>query len=419
MIVVNNIGKQYRIAESSGEQYDTLRDRIADGIASTTRALTRSGSRASARKAGDHTDFWALRDLSFSVAKGTVLGVIGRNGAGKSTLLKLLSRITEPTEGSIRIKGRVASLLEVGTGFHPELTGRENIFLNGAILGMTKSEVKAKFNEIVEFAEVAQFLDTPVKRYSSGMYVRLAFSVAASLEPEILIVDEVLAVGDAEFQRKCLGKMRDVSKDAGRTVLFVSHAMGSIRSLCTEVLWLEKGRIRMMGAPADVINSYLESASDVEESGDLSTLKRIWPGHGETLAVSAVHVNGGEPVLHGEPLTLSVHFKLSRPAGDLAFEIGLNSLDGIRVLTLDSNLDGTHRSFSGPHEGVITVRVPELNLQLGKYSVDVSVRSGEQIGLDHLQACAWVSVLPGPRTSPVLFRPVHGVRQPGEWNWAG
>ena len=194
---------------------------------------------------GDEVEeFWALKDVSFEVKQGEVLGIIGRNGAGKSTLLKILSRITEPTEGRVSLRGRVASLLEVGTGFHPELTGRENIFLNGAILGMTQREIRKKFDEIVAFAEVEKFLDTPVKHYSSGMYVRLAFAVAAHLEPEILVVDEVLAVGDAEFQKKCLGKMDEVSRREGRTVLFVSHNMGVISNLCSLAIWLDAGQVR-------------------------------------------------------------------------------------------------------------------------------------------------------------------------------
>jgi len=203
-------------------------------------------------------EFWALKDVSFEVKRGEVLGVIGRNGAGKSTLLKILSRITEPTRGRVTLRGRVASLLEVGTGFHPELTGRENIFLNGAILGMTRAEIKQKFDEIVAFAEVEKFLDTPVKHYSSGMYVRLAFAVAAHLEPEVLIVDEVLAVGDAEFQRKCLGKMEEVSRRGGRTVLFVSHNMGVVTSLCPRVIWLDHGSAERDGSARAVIDDYLQ-----------------------------------------------------------------------------------------------------------------------------------------------------------------
>ena len=221
--------------------------------------------------------FWSLRDVSFSVNRGEIIGLIGRNGAGKSTLLKLLSRITEPTRGRITLRGRIASLLEVGTGFHPELTGRENIFLNGAILGMKRWEIAAKFDEIVEFAEVGGFLDTPVKRYSSGMFVRLAFAVAAHLEPEILLVDEVLAVGDAGFQQKCLGKMGDIAALGGRTVFFVSHNLGAIRSLCTRAILIEDGTAKMSGAPEDVIAEYLAS-SQPEKGGEPGRI--VW-GNGD------------------------------------------------------------------------------------------------------------------------------------------
>ncbi len=239
-IQAEHLGKKYRIdSQPAGHGYVALRDVIADRIKRTASALSFipkpssfSGTSAAPSSVSRTEDFWALKDVSFDMAEGDVVGIIGRNGAGKSTLLKILSRITEPTTGRVRLNGRVASLLEVGTGFHPELTGRENILLNGAILGMTRAEIRRSFDDIVAFAEVERFLDTPVKRYSSGMYVRLAFAVAAHLQPEILIVDEVLAVGDAEFQRKCLGKMQDVSR-TGRTVLFVSHNMAAVRHLCT------------------------------------------------------------------------------------------------------------------------------------------------------------------------------------------
>src|SRR5882724_786372 len=248
-IVVENLSKSYLIGHQTGprEQYTALRDVIAREVRNFARkGLDFIGGREIVQ--GDEVEqFWALRDVSFEVKRGEVLGIVGRNGAGKSTLLKILSRITEPDRGRAVVRGRVASLLEVGTGFHPELTGRENIFLNGAILGMTRAEIRKKFDEIVAFAEVDKFLDTPVKRYSSGMYVRLAFAVAAHLEPEILLVDEVLAVGDAEFQKKCLGKMRDVSNQDGRTVLFVSHNMAAIKTLCKEVILLDNGKVRMHG----------------------------------------------------------------------------------------------------------------------------------------------------------------------------
>ncbi len=257
VIRADGLGKAYMISHAAGgnERYVALRDVLA-GAARRAMGRIRDPARG-ASVSGDSSveEFWALRDVNFEVKRGEVVGVIGRNGAGKSTLLKVLSRITEPTRGRVEIRGRLASLLEVGTGFHPELTGRENIFLNGAILGMTRAEIRRKFDEIVAFAEVEKFLDTPVKRYSSGMYVRLAFAVAAHLEPEILVVDEVLSVGDAEFQKKCLGKMQDVSGQ-GRTVLFVSHDMAAMRFLCPRCILLASGNIDAFGETHTVISEY-------------------------------------------------------------------------------------------------------------------------------------------------------------------
>jgi lipopolysaccharide transport system ATP-binding protein len=260
-IEVQNLGKKYRINHEQQGSYTALRDVL------TARAKQLLGKSRGALSNSE--DFWALRNVSFDVRQGDVIGIIGRNGAGKSTLLKVLSRITEPTEGRVRIRGRVASLLEVGTGFHPELTGRENIFLNGAILGMSSAEIRRNFADIVAFAEIDRFLDTPVKRYSSGMYVRLAFAVAAHLQPEVLIVDEVLAVGDAEFQKKCLGKMQDVSR-GGRTVLFVSHNMAAIRHLCTKAMYLVDGELRCTGSVDEVVDTYLTTASSSHETRHVS-----------------------------------------------------------------------------------------------------------------------------------------------------
>jgi len=261
-IVVENLSKKYlighRFASGGYKNYTALRDVIGRKLSNFARKASDVVRGRQVIQGDEVEEFWALRDVSFEVKQGEVLGIIGRNGAGKSSLLKILSRITEPTDGQVLLRGRVTSLLEVGTGFHPELTGRENVFLNGAILGMTQQEIRRKFDEIVAFAEVEQFLDTPVKHYSSGMYVRLAFAVAAHLEPEILIVDEVLAVGDADFQKKCLGKMDDVSRRAGRTVLLVSHNMAAIRSLSDKVLFLEKGRVRSFGGVEDVISRYTQ-----------------------------------------------------------------------------------------------------------------------------------------------------------------
>lgn len=260
VIEVQHLSKRFIISHEKAESYTALRDVIAQKAKATLQA----------RKSEDmpsKEEFWALNDISFSIEQGQRVGIMGRNGAGKSTLLKVLSRISEPTKGSIKVKGHIASLLEVGTGFHPELTGRENIFLNGAILGMSRKEIRTKFDEIVEFAEIEKFLDTPVKRYSSGMYVRLAFSVAAHLESEILVVDEVLAVGDAQFQKKCMGKMHEVSDKEGRTVLFVSHNMAAIKTLCTSGIILHKGKMLFQGTVESCLEKYLALDSSNQTGG--------------------------------------------------------------------------------------------------------------------------------------------------------
>lgn len=266
VIEVEHLAKEFIISHEQSERYTALRDVVA-------RKAKRIFSFPPKLKVANLSkeSFWALNDVSFKIHAGDRIGIIGRNGAGKSTLLKVLSRITEPTKGKITIRGRVASLLEVGTGFHPELTGRENIFLNGAILGMSRSEIKSKFDEIVDFAEIERFLDTPVKRYSSGMYVRLAFAVAAHLEPEILIVDEVLAVGDAQFQKKCLGKMQEVSNNDGRTIIFVSHHMATIKSLCSSILYMKQGQIVDSGPVDKVILNYLGDNKMAQENGSIDS----------------------------------------------------------------------------------------------------------------------------------------------------
>ena len=263
VIKAENLGKKYIIGHQATKGYKTFREQILQHVHnfySRSKKLVRGQE---VLEGDEVEDFWALKDLNFEIRKGDRVGIIGKNGAGKSTLLKVLSRITEPTTGKVFIKGRVASLLEVGTGFHPELTGRENIFLNGAIMGMGRAEIKRKFDEIVDFSGVEKFLDTPVKRYSSGMYVRLAFSVAAHLEPEILVVDEVLAVGDAEFQKKCLGKMQDVSNSEGRTVLFVSHNLMALSSLCNKGIYLKNGQVRSQGEMEDTLSQYTREGSDL------------------------------------------------------------------------------------------------------------------------------------------------------------
>jgi len=334
-IKVEGLSKRYWLRHGSGAPYRSLRDEISRWAAAPFRQLSRVFGGAGAKGEGGERveEFWALKDVSFEVQPGEVIGIIGRNGAGKSTLLKILSRITEPSEGRVEIEGRVASLLEVGTGFHPELTGRENIFLNGAILGMTRAEVRRKFDEIVEFAEVERFLDSPVKRYSSGMYVRLAFAVAAHLEPEILVVDEVLAVGDAQFQRKCLGKMKDVSS-GGRTVLFVSHQMGTVRQLCSRGILLAGGQVQKVGTASEVIDAYLEV--DAAGGGFFAE------GAARTKDVaieSAVTLDGmGQRqayFLHNDPIKISVTCRVNSWIPNTELRLVVGDSRGRRVFTSD------------------------------------------------------------------------------------
>ena len=316
-------------------------------------------------------DFWALRDVSFEVKQGEVVGIIGRNGAGKSTLLKILSRITEPTTGRVRIRGKVASLLEVGTGFHLELTGRENIFVNGAILGMTKQEIRAKFNEIVDFAEIEKFLDTPVKRYSSGMYVRLAFAVAAHLEPEILIIDEVLAVGDVVFQKKCLGKMRKVA-EGGRTVLFVSHNMQTVTGLTDQAVLLQAGCVAAIGPSAEVVEQYLGS-----EASDERSYEQIGNGiHPEITRVQLYTSGPGNVQQFGKPMTLDVEITTPEPVpnANVSFQI-LNSSHQPVVHVL--NLDGEVPMLRAAGRQTLSCRFPMLRLFPGHYYLSFNLGASE------------------------------------------
>jgi lipopolysaccharide transport system ATP-binding protein len=334
----------------------------------------------------DSDTIWALRDVSFSVKQGEVLGIIGRNGAGKSTVLKILSRITAPTQGEVKVKGRIASLLEVGTGFHPELTGRENTYLNGAILGMTKAEVDRKFDEIVAFSEVEQFIDTPVKRYSSGMYVRLAFAVAAHLDPEILLVDEVLAVGDASFQKKCLGKMGDVAR-GGRTVLFVSHNMVALQSLCESALWLEQGSVRQRGPSSQVVADYLKHSV-----GSGST-RRVWeepataPGN-EVVRLRRVEVSperdsqSGLVAMDG-PFRIEVEYWNRAPGSRLHITLHISNEQGVVVFTTGSGRDPAWRGRPLP-VGLYrsTCHVPGNLLNSGAYLSRVIFRHDDAVSFD-------------------------------------
>ena len=338
VITIVNVGKKYKLGHV---HTDLLSEKIGNGLRSLYRSLRGNSIPPSQQTVGktSGSEIWALKDVNLTVRQGEVVGIIGRNGAGKSTLLKILSRITEPTTGRIAIEGRVGSLLEVGTGFHPELTGRENIYLNGAILGMSKNDITSRFDEIVGFAEIEQFLDTPVKRYSSGMYVRLAFSVAAHLEPEILIVDEVLAVGDAGFQKKCLGKMGGVSS-SGRTVLFVSHNMTAIKALCKRAVRLDSGRIVDDGAAGKVVSEYLQN-------NDNMVLEQIWeepetaPGNDKVrLCFARLSVDGGSPsITVRTPLNLEFGFWNHVPGSNLDFSIQLHNLEGVCIFDSTSPPD--------------------------------------------------------------------------------
>ncbi|MHC4398798.1 MAG: ABC transporter ATP-binding protein [Planctomycetota bacterium] len=369
VIHVDELGKRYRLGEAG--PYRTLREAIRRWVAAPARRLLGRGKAPSGQ--ADRREIWALRNVSFEVGQGEVLGVIGRNGAGKSTLLKILTRITRPTEGRAEIVGRVGSLLEVGTGFHPELTGRENVFLSGAVLGMTRAEIRRKFDQIADFSGVEPFLDTPVKRYSSGMQVRLAFAVAAHLEPEILLVDEVLAVGDAEFQRKCLGKMGDVAK-GGRTILFVSHNMAAVQNLCTQAILLHQGGIAFSGDVTETIETYLGSLFQ-SEPGFAEIAEHPGRPHDMTPIARFVGLRGeGESdyqrvVSTGDDVIVEIGYDTGDHVVDLV-QLGISTVTGQRVTTV-----GTHLSRSADvrlqGRGVIQCRLPAIRLSGGEYTLTV------------------------------------------------
>ncbi len=371
-INIENLSKKYVIGHQKRERYTALRDVMMHKLRGIRERLRHPLSPN--REEVETEEFWALKDINLEIKRGDRVGIIGRNGAGKSTLLKILSRITEPTKGRVHIYGRVASLLEVGTGFHPELTGRENIYLNGAILGMSRAEIKRKFDEIVDFSGVEKFLDTPVKRYSSGMYVRLAFAVAAHLEPEILVVDEVLAVGDAQFQKKCLGKMEAVGNE-GRTVLFVSHNMGAISQLCSTCAWIDRGQTRMVGSTAEVVNSYLKAGSfgmgGVAEFPDdpkkPAQLKRMWLMNDEREIVDKFSCD--------EPVHIVFELDVRKKLPGMYGYIGIDKPDGTRVMVSDS-FDG---SPTNPLDALPVGRhlfrmtIPKRSLAWGEYVVHFSL----------------------------------------------
>jgi lipopolysaccharide transport system ATP-binding protein len=413
-ISVEGLSKRYLVGHNDTiDPNATLRDDIvrhARNLARKTRDLARGRQIVQ----GDRIeDFWALKDVSFEIPRGARVGILGRNGAGKSTLLKLLSRITEPTSGRIRINGRVASLLEVGTGFHPELTGRENVFLNGAILGMSRREIQGKFDEIVAFAEVERFLDTPVKRYSSGMYVRLAFAVAAHLEPEILIVDEVLAVGDAQFQRKCLGKMEDVAR-GGRTVLFVSHNMAAINQLCQSAVMLDRGTVSFVGGAQAAISKYLKTSDDLPNPADLTALnRRVSDGRVVFQSIAFLSYAGRltKQFSMGETITIRIVLRSNIDLSGKAISISITSDDGLpicNIVNADSAFDLAGKS--GLH--AVDISIEDIRLYPGRFIVGVwaGTHDGRDT-YDHVESGLSFEILDGgkltarslPRTSGLLF----------------
>jgi homopolymeric O-antigen transport system ATP-binding protein len=374
IIELQGISKKYRLGRIGSTS-------IRDSVERTWSRLRGKGANGQVRRG----DFWALRDVSFTIQRGQTVGVIGQNGAGKSTLLKILSRITEPTAGEAVLRGRPASLLEVGTGFHPELSGRENIFLNGAILGMRRHEIHKKFDEIVAFSEVEQFIDTPVKRYSSGMYVRLAFAVAAHLEPEILLVDEVLAVGDAAFQKKCLGKMGDVARE-GRTVLFVSHNMASILALCERVILLKGGKLLGNGPTQEVVHDYLKSTM-AEEIIDLGQrADRKGDGSARLLSCKVESVESGHFVSSSSRMKFTLAYKSDRPLKHVRFLVTIYDYTNTGIYLFDSDAVGGIPETL-PAEGVVTCTTDPINLTPGRCYINLALFRGTAMA-DHIEQAA-------------------------------
>ena len=390
-ISVENLGKSYRVSHQSGPRgYRTLRESLTHLAAAPLRRLRNVGTDGASSE-----EFWALRDVSFEVHPGEVIGIIGRNGAGKSTLLKILSRITKPTSGHVAVRGRVGSLLEVGTGFHPELTGRDNIYLNGSILGMSRAEIDQRFHDIVAFSEIEKFLDTPVKRYSSGMYVRLAFSVAAYMEPEILLVDEVLAVGDAEYQKKCIGRMRSIS-DQGRTVLFVSHNMALVQNLCTRAILVEKGSVKKQGDVSEVVEEYVKGMSSPDGGRiDLRKHASRAPGMLPLIAGARLMNRRGEITDKfgcGDPMTIALDFDPLRALEKPHFGIGFDDSLGQRVFNVATYLSAD--SLPPMRErATVYCHIPAVDLVPGVYTLSLSAGIVRE-HLDSLPNAITIDIVP-------------------------
>jgi lipopolysaccharide transport system ATP-binding protein len=378
IVEIKNLSKQYRLGESAG-MYGSFREVLTHALRKPWKVARESWGNG--QNSGNQNSFWALRDVSLDIQKGDTVGIIGSNGAGKSTLLKILSRITDPTEGSVKVRGRIASLLEVGTGFHPELTGRENVYLNGAILGMLKTEIDAKFSEITSFAGIGQFLDTPVKRYSSGMYVRLAFAIAAHLDPEILIVDEVLAVGDVAFQRKCLGKMAE-GRARARTVLFVSHNLAAVEALCNRGVVLQEGVVVFSGDAREATQYYLQNvSSEGTRPGshivDLSSAKGRSPKYRPSLKRLELFTRGERPIRGelpvGAPLKAVIYFHLEEPCMGFDVSIAFDTPTGQRICTAHSAYEPNRVHEERAGEQAFACEITSLPLVPGEYKLNVGL----------------------------------------------
>jgi len=396
ILKVENISKQYRLGlVGTGSLAHDL-NRIWHTIRGKEDPYLKIGATNDRSEKANSNYVWALQDINFEVQRGEVLGIIGKNGAGKSTLLKILSRVTSPTTGSIKSRGRIASLLEVGTGMHPELTGRENIYLNGAILGMTKAEIKGKIEEIIEFSGCQMYIDTPVKRYSSGMRVRLGFAVAAFLEPDILVVDEVLAVGDAEFQKKAIGKMQDISKTDGRTVLFVSHNMASVQNLCSRAILLSNGQIEAVGNVDDLIDRYLNSNKD-NINIDFDSKKRKGNGLLKINGYKIIEKRNNEiveNVLSGSEIEIHLDYesKVVKEISDCKFSIGFKDSSGTFLFNCPSNL--LSKTFNLKKKGTLVCKIPKLPLREGYYQIMIFTEMNKEIA-DWIEEAGTLQVTAG------------------------
>ena len=394
VIKIENLGKRYRIRNQAG--YINLKEVLSGQLARLTSRST----------APSHRELWALREVNVEIRSGELIGLVGLNGSGKSTLLRLLSEVTKPTTGTITLWGRIGSLLEVGTGFHPELTGRENVYLSGSILGMSWNDIARKFDEIVAFSEMESYLDMPVKRYSSGMYMRLAFSVAAHLDPDILLIDEALAVGDLNFRRKCMTKMQSFVQ-SGATVIFVSHNMGLLAEICHRCLFLEKGLLVEDGPAATVIQRYLKNAN--------SSTEITFPASTSTDFFSRLRINRGQPAVSGVPFEIEVSLKSLPASVNFSIGFGFCSVDGTRLLSCEGNAMTKSPEMTKRGEAIVRGVLSTLSLAPGVYLLDVVLRDDQSHILDFRPACAQVEIISDEKSSQFFLPDVSGVRMTCVW----